>query len=83
MTMQLVTRVPDDLVAAIDELVREGVFASRSDAVRAGICDFIDRRRRAAVGEAIANGYRRLPPTDDEISWPDAASAAMIAEEPW
>lgn len=83
MTMQLVTRVPDDLVAAIDELVREGVFASRSDAVRAGISDFIDRRRRVAVGEAIADGYRRIPPTDDESSWPDAASAAMIAEEPW
>lgn len=83
MTTQLVTRVPDEVVAVIDDLVREGVFDSRSDAVRAGLGDVIDRRRRAAVGQAIADGYRRVPQTDAEVSWSDAASAAMIAEEPW
>jgi Arc/MetJ-type ribon-helix-helix transcriptional regulator len=83
MTMQLVTRVPDEIVAAIDDLVEQGVFASRSDAVRAALVDVIDRRRRIALGEAIVDGYRRVPQTDDEVSWPDAASAAMIAEEPW
>jgi Arc/MetJ-type ribon-helix-helix transcriptional regulator len=83
MTVQLVTRVPEHLVAAIDELVEQGVFTSRSDAVRAGLVDVVGRRRRAAVGEAIAEGYRRIPQADDEADWPDAASAAMIAEEPW
>jgi Arc/MetJ-type ribon-helix-helix transcriptional regulator len=83
MTVQLVTRVPDDVAAAIDDLVRQGVFDSRSDAVRAGLTAVIDRRRRVAVGRAIADGYRRLPQIDDDFSWSDAASAAMIAEEPW
>ena len=83
MTVQLVTRVPDEVVAAIDDLVREGVFDSRSDAVRAGLSTVIDRRRRVAVGRAIAEGYRHLPQVDDDLRWSDAASAAMIAEEPW
>jgi Arc/MetJ-type ribon-helix-helix transcriptional regulator len=83
MTVQLVTRVPDTVAAAIDELVRDGAFASRSDAVRAGLVALIDRRRRAQVGQAIVAGYRAVPQTDDELSWSDAASAAMIADEPW
>ena len=83
MTVQLVTRVPDDLAAAIDELVREGVFESRSEAVRAGLGAMIERRQRAAVGRAIADGYRRVPQASDELTWSDAASASMIAEEPW
>jgi putative addiction module CopG family antidote len=83
MTVQLVTRVPDDLAGAIDELVREGVFESRSEAVRAGLRAMIDRRRRAAVGRAIADGYRRVPQAADELTWSDRASAAMIAEESW
>jgi Arc/MetJ-type ribon-helix-helix transcriptional regulator len=83
MAVQLVTRVPDDLAAAVDDLVREGVFASRSDAVRAGLVEVIDRRRREAVGHAIAEGYRRVPQTGDDLAWSDAATAAMIAEEPW
>ena len=83
MTVQLVTRVPDDLAAAVDELVREGVFESRSEAVRAGLGAMIERRRRGAVGRAIADGYRRVPQAADDLTWSDAASAAMIAEEPW
>ena len=83
MAAQFVTRVSDDLAAAIDALVAEGVFDSRSDAVRAGLADVIERRRRDAIGEAITAGYRRLPQTSDESAWTDAASAAMIAEEPW
>jgi Arc/MetJ-type ribon-helix-helix transcriptional regulator len=83
MTVQLVTRVPDDLAAAIDELVLEGVFESRSEAVRAGLGAIIERRQRAEVGRAIADGYRRMPQADDDLAWSDAASTAMIAEEPW
>ncbi len=83
MTVQLVARIPEEVVAAIDKLVEDGVFDSRSDAVRAGLNVVIDRRRRIAVGQAIAEGYRRVPQTDDELSWSDAASAAMIGEEPW
>ena len=83
MTVQLVTRVPDEVIAAVDRLVQEGVFDSRSEAVRAGLAVVVDRHRREATGSAIVNGYRRIPQRDDDLAWSDAASAAMIAEEPW
>jgi Arc/MetJ-type ribon-helix-helix transcriptional regulator len=83
MTVQLVTRVPDDVATAVDDLVRAGVFESRSHVVRAGLHAVVDRQRRAAVGRAIADGYRRLPQAADDPLWSDAASGAMIAEEPW
>lgn len=83
MTVQLVTRVSDGIAAAVDDLVKAGVFASRSDAVRAGLEAVIERRRREAIGNAIADGYRRLPQDEDDLAWSDAATSAMIAEEPW
>lgn len=84
MTVQLVTRIPDDMVAAVDDLVRTGVYDSRSHAVRDGLAAVISHQRRAAIGAAIADGYRRRPQqAGDELGWPDAASAAMIADEPW
>jgi len=56
MTLQLVTRVPEDVAEAIDALVGEGAFASRSDVVRAGLDVVIERRRRIAVGQGITDG---------------------------
>lgn len=80
---QLVTRLDERLVADVDRLVEAGVVASRSDAVRRGLVELIERERRSAVGAAIAEGYRRRPQTDDEVGWADAATAQMIAEEAW
>ena len=80
---QLVTRVDDDLAAAVDRLVEAGVVASRSEAVRFGLEQLVDRFRRAEVGERIARGYREHPQTDAEVAWADEASVRMIAEEPW
>lgn len=81
--VQLVTRIPDEVAEAIDDLVRARVFASRSEAVRAGLDAVIERERRAAVGRSIVEGYERIPQGGDDLAWPDAATAAMIAEEPW
>ncbi|MCD6726588.1 MAG: ribbon-helix-helix domain-containing protein [Solirubrobacteraceae bacterium] len=83
MTVQLVTRVPDSIAEAVDDLVRAGVFASRSDAVRAGLETVVERERRDAIARAIVDGYRRIPQDADDLTWSDAATAAMIAEEPW
>lgn len=83
MAVQLVTRVPDALADAVDDLVQAGVFNSRSEAVRAGLESLLELERRAAVGRAIVEGYERLPQGDDDLAWPDSATSAMIAEEPW
>jgi len=80
---QLVTRVDDDLAAAVDELVAAGAVASRSEAVRLGLQGLVDRHRRAQIGARIVAGYRSHPQQEAEVGWADAASARMIADEPW
>jgi len=37
----------------------------------------------AEQARAIVEGYRRVPQDSDDLAWPDAATSAMIAEEPW
>ena len=64
---QLVTRIDDDLAREVDALVSEGVVESRSDAVRQGLRELVDRHRRRRIGEAIVEGYRRQPQTEEEI----------------
>ena len=80
---QLVTRVDDDLAAAVDGLVAAGVVASRSEAVRLGLERLVDRFRRDEIGARIANGYRARPQSEAEVAWADESSVRMIAEEPW
>ncbi len=80
---QLVTRVEDDLAAAVDQLVEAGVVANRSEAVRLALEQLVDRCRREEIGARIVRGYRERPQDDVEIAWADESSVRMIAEEPW
>ena len=80
---QLVARIDDELLAEVDELVANGDVRSRSDAVRCALEELIDRRRRRRVGESIAEAYRRIPETADELKWAAESTNLMIAEEPW
>lgn len=80
---QLVTRIDDDLAAALDELVASGAVASRSDAVRLGLQHLIDQHRRNRIGARIVAGYLARPQDEAEVGWADDASIRMIADEPW
>lgn len=80
---QLVTRIDEQLAEALDSLVEEGVVASRSEAVRIGLEELIDRHHRSQVGKAIADAYTIHPQKEDELGWSDAATEQMIADEPW
>lgn len=80
---QLVARVSSELLGEIDGLVAEGAVGSRSDAVRTALETLVDTFKRARVGQAIVEGYLRHPQSSSEVGWPDEASIAMIAEEPW
>ena len=80
---QFVTRVDDRLASEIDELVAAGVVASRSDAVRLGLEQIVDRHRRDAIARKIVDGYARRPQTEHEVGWSDKATVQMIADEPW
>ena len=80
---QLVARVDDELVAAVDAMVVSGAVANRSEAVRLALAQLVDRHERAQIGRAIIEGYRRVPQTDEEIRWADDATAQALDEEPW
>lgn len=80
---QLVVRVADDVAAAIDDLVAQGIAASRSDAVRTALLTLIEENRRRRTGEAIVAGYLRTPQDEDDVPWSDDATRRMIADEPW
>jgi Arc/MetJ-type ribon-helix-helix transcriptional regulator len=80
---QIVTRVEDRLLADVDALVSEGVAATRSDAVRLGLEALVEHHRRAQIGQAIVDGYRRRPQDEDELAGLDEATRALIEEEQW
>jgi Arc/MetJ-type ribon-helix-helix transcriptional regulator len=80
---QLVTRIDDETAAAIDQLVGDGDYSSRSDVVRAGVLRLIDERRRRAIGDEIIAGYERNPETAEELAAAETNARAMIADEPW
>jgi Arc/MetJ-type ribon-helix-helix transcriptional regulator len=81
--VQFVTRVDERLAREIDELVAQGVLASRSEAVRQGLQELIERYRRARTGRAIVEGYLRVPQSEAEVGWADDATRRMIRDEPW
>lgn len=80
---QLVTRVDDELAAAVDGLVAAGLVANRSEAVRLGLEQLVDRCRREELGARIATGYRARPQSESEFGGADESALRMIAEEPW
>ena len=80
---QLVARVDDEFIEAIDQLIADGVVTSRSEAVRRGLQMLIDQSRRAKLADAIVRGYQAKPQTEDEWGWADEATVRMIGEEPW
>ena len=80
---QLVIRIDDELAGAVDELVAAGEVSSRTDAVRIALRRLVEDRRRRSIGQAIVEGYERVPLTDDELGWSDELTGRMVAEEPW
>jgi Arc/MetJ-type ribon-helix-helix transcriptional regulator len=83
MSIQIAVRIPDALVRALDDVVADGRFETRADAVRAALVAFVDRERRAEVGRRIVEGYRRVPQDDAEVAGAEEAAGGSIDEEPW
>ena len=83
MTIQVPTRFHDDELAALDELVADGVADSRSEAVRLAVARLSDTHRRSKIGAAIAASYAQMPQSDEEHDWSLANAAALTEAEPW
>ena len=82
-TQQVAVRVPSQLLATVDRLVAEGVYASRAAAVRAGLEAIAEAERRRTIDDAVVAGYTRVPPTPAEVEAARASLREAIAEEPW
>jgi Arc/MetJ-type ribon-helix-helix transcriptional regulator len=80
---QLVTRLDDELLREVDALIADGVVANRSEAVRLGLHQLVASHERRSVGLRIAEAYRRRPQTAEELAGLDAATRALVDEEPW
>ncbi|HEY4811721.1 MAG TPA: ribbon-helix-helix domain-containing protein [Solirubrobacteraceae bacterium] len=80
---QLVARLDDKLVAAVDELVDSGVVGNRSEAMRMGLERLVEEHRRRRIGAEIVEGYTRHPETDEELAQAETGTRALIEEEPW
>lgn len=83
MTIQIAIRVPDELVARLDELVAAGSYESRAAAVRAGIEVLMALDRRRTTDNAIVEGYLRMPSSSAEKHSALASLRDAIAEESW
>jgi Arc/MetJ-type ribon-helix-helix transcriptional regulator len=83
MTTQIAVKLPDELVAAIDALVADGQYASRSEAFRVGVEALVADARRRRIDEAFARGFARIPDSPDEIAEANRLGLEAINEEPW
>jgi Arc/MetJ-type ribon-helix-helix transcriptional regulator len=61
MTTQVPVRLTDTDLAALDEAVAKGSFASRSDALRAGLRVVLREEREREIEEAYRRGYGKYP----------------------
>ncbi len=80
---QIAVKLPDGLLRELDELVAQGLFSSRSSAVRRGVEIIVSGQRRDALEEAYANGYREVPESESELAEAKRLATQAIDDEPW
>ena len=80
---QIAVKLPDGLVRELDDLVAQGLFSSRSSAVRQAVELIVSGHRRDALEEAYANGYRRVPESERELAEANRLATQAIDDEPW
>jgi Arc/MetJ-type ribon-helix-helix transcriptional regulator len=82
-TEQIAVRIPQELLARLDQLVGRGVYDSRAAAVRAGLEVISEIERQRELDAAIVEGYRRVPPTAEDGNAALASLRDSIVAEPW
>lgn len=70
-------QLTSDLVQALDEVARRR-GTSRSALIREFVAEGLEQSAAAAVGERIAEGYRRIPQLQPD-EWGDAGAATDVA----
>ena len=82
-TEQIAVRLPEPLLADLDDLVTSGAFKSRAAAVRAGIEAITKLEHQRQTDRAVVDGYALQPPTEGEDHAALASLREAILEEPW
>ena len=77
MTHQIAVRVPDEKAAALDRLIQQGRFASRSDALLEGLDRLLSDEREREIEDSYRRAQERRP--NDEA----AADAGLAAFAAW
>ncbi|MGH9108615.1 MAG: ribbon-helix-helix domain-containing protein [Acidimicrobiales bacterium] len=80
---QIAVKVPEALLGAVDEAVADGMFASRSQAVRAGLETVLRARREDRLVLRYAEALRAVPETDRELAAARRLALSAIDDEPW
>lgn len=62
-------------MSALDSLVEQGRFASRSDVLRAAVAQLLEEERQEAIDEAYRRGYGKFP----QEEWIGIAGLAAFA----
>ena len=83
MSQMITVRMSADRVEQLDALVASGAYATRAGVVRAAVDRLLATLESEAIDRAIIDGYTRIPQTEEELSWAEAAGRRSIAEEPW
>jgi predicted transcriptional regulator len=74
---QTMVQLTQELVASLDALAARRSL-SRSALIREFVIDGLRQSTAAAMGERIADGYRRVPPAQPD-EWGDPAGASDVA----
>jgi len=75
MTIQVPVRLTHEDVSALDELVKHGRFATRSDVLRTALAQLLEEDRQKAIDDAYRRGYERYP----QEEWIGLAGLAAFA----
>jgi Arc/MetJ-type ribon-helix-helix transcriptional regulator len=73
----------EESVERVDALVASGAFSTRAELVREAVDRLLSAEEQAAIDRAIIEGYTRMPQTEEELRWAEAAARRSVAAEPW
>jgi len=76
-------RLPDEMIVVIDGLVSEGSFSTRTDVIKQALERLFAALERERIDQAIIEGYRRIPETQEEMAQAYRNLREMVEEEPW
>jgi Arc/MetJ-type ribon-helix-helix transcriptional regulator len=82
-TTQVAVRLTDELLETLDWLVARCDYENRAEAIRASLEAHARRERSREIGERIAEGYRRIPQTPDEVPDPHFAGWDSLDDGDW